>query len=119
MTIETSNKLFEALDALLEEERAALLKGELEEVGQLYERKEALIEELSQIEAFEAQELYDLQGKMKRNQELLDSALEGIRTVAGRLAALRRVRSKLDTYDANGTKQSIDMTTENALEKRA
>lgn len=114
-----SNDLFDALDDLLEEERAALLTGDLEKVGRLFDRKEGLIEELSQLEQFEARTLNTLQDKMKRNQALLDSALEGIRAVAGRLAALRRVRSTLDTYDSNGAKRSIKIGKDGAVEKRA
>jgi hypothetical protein len=114
-----SNALFDALDDLLEDERAALLKGDLEGVGRLFARKEALIEELSQLEAYEAESLGQLQGKMKRNRDLLDSALEGIRAVASRLAALRRVKSTLDTYDSNGAKRSIEVGKDSAVEKRA
>ena len=119
MTNHRSDELFDALDDLLESERAALLSGDLDKVGRLLETKESLIEELSRIEAFEAQALQELQGKMKRNQDLLDSALEGIRAVAGRLAALRRVRTTLDTYDAKGARKSIDVDKEGSLEKRA
>ena len=119
MNHQQSSDLFDALDDLLEDERAALLAGDLEKVGRLFETKEGLIEELSGLEQFEAQTLYELQGKMKRNQALLDSALEGIRAVAGRLAAFRRVRSTLDTYDSSGTKRSIEIEKDGAVEKRA
>lgn len=119
MTMQESSELFDALDDVLEDERSALLTGDLEKVGRLFDRKEALIDELSELEKFEAQTLHALQRKMKRNQDLLDSALEGIRAVAGRLAALRRVRSTLDTYDSNGAKRSIEMDNDGAVEKRA
>ena len=108
-----------ALDDVLEKEREALLSGNLEAIGRLLEQKESLIEDLSVLDEVEAKALHDLTGKMKRNQDLLDHALAGIRSVAGRLAAMRRVRSSLDTYDANGTKRSVDMTNDPSLEKRA
>lgn len=114
-----SNDLLDSLDDLLEQERTALLKGDLEKVGRLLEHKESLIEDLSRIEEFEAQSLHRLQGKMQRNQELLDSALEGIRIVAGRLAALRRVRTTLETYDSKGTRKTIEVGKDGAVEKRA
>ena len=119
MTTRNSNELFEALSDLLEQEREALLTGDLEAVAELLKSKEAFIEELSRIEEFEAQALETLQGKMKRNQDLLDSALEGIRAVADRLAALRRVRTTLETYDAKGDKRTIAMDKDGSVEKRA
>ncbi len=119
MTLQKSNELFDALDDLLEDERTALLTGDLEKVGHLFDRKESLVEELSQLERFETVALHELQGKMKRNQALLDSALEGIRAVAGRLSELRRVRNSLDTYDSNGAKRSIEIAKDGAVEKRA
>ena len=114
-----SSDLFGDLDDLLEAEREALLTGDLEKIGRLLERKEHLIDQLSIVEKFEASALHELTGKMKRNQDLLDSALEGIRVVAGRLAALRRVRSTLDTYDSNGAKRSIHLAKDSSVEKRA
>jgi flagellar biosynthesis/type III secretory pathway chaperone len=119
MTIHQSKGLFEELDDVLEQERDALLTGDLEKVGRLVDRKESLIEGLSVLEEFEAASLQALQGKMQRNRDLLDSALEGIRTVAGRLAALRRVRGTLDTYDSKGTRKSIEIGKEGGVEKRA
>lgn len=119
MRNEMSNTLFETLDDVLDTEREALLSGDLEKIGRLLEQKESLIEELSRIEEFEAKGLEALTGKMKRNQDLLDSALEGIRNVATRLAALRRVRSTLDTYDANGARKSIHVAKDGSVEKRA
>lgn len=107
------------LDDVLEAERAALLSGNLDQIGRLLERKEALIEDLSALERVETEALRNLSSKLKRNQDLLDSALEGIRTVAKRLATLRRVRSTLDTYDSNGAKKTIDLNTEGSVEKRA
>lgn len=119
MTNDKCSELFEALDAVLESERKALLAGNLDAIGELLQEKENLIEELSILDEFEADALSDLTGKMKRNQDLLDGALEGIRAVAGRLAAMRRVRSTLDTYDSSGTKQSIEIGQDASVEKRA
>lgn len=119
MTMRKFEDAISELDDLLEAERDALLSGNLDQIGRLLERKEALIDELSTLERFESDTLQSLTGKLKRNQALLDSALEGIRKVAKRLAALRRVRSTLDTYDSNGAKKSIDIVSEGSIEKRA
>ena len=49
----------------------------------------------------------------------MDSALEGIRRVASRLSAVHRVTTALDTYDAQGDRRSIDLSSDTSLEKRA
>ena len=108
----------EALEALLDREREALLDGDLDRlIGQLDE-KEALIERLN-ASGDSGAGLKDLQAKVLRNQALLDSALEGIRTVAQKLSALHRVRRSLDTYDESGRKTTIDSAPDRTMEKRA
>lgn len=111
--------VIDALDDLLEAERDALLSGDLKKLTGLFKRKEALIDALNVAERFEGNELRLLDGKIKRNQELLNSALEGIRKVANRMAAFRRVRASLETYDAKGDRQVIDIEPAKTLEKRA
>lgn len=111
--------LVSQLDDILEEERAALLIGKLDAITEIVEKKEAVIDALADLETRDADTLLRLNGKLQRNQALLDQALEGIRVVAKRLSALRRVRRSLDTYDARGEKQTIDMGKETTMEKRA
>jgi ligand-binding sensor domain-containing protein len=109
----------DALDDLLDAERSALLQGDLEEVTRLHLRKERLIDELSRQHVQEETEFAVLQAKVERNQALLDSALDGVRSVARRLASIRRVRQSLDTYDSLGKKRSVDLRKGGTLEKRA
>jgi hypothetical protein len=110
---------FEKLDELLEAEREILLAGDLEKLVEMLPRKEALIDTLNHGELRGGETLTRLDGKIRRNQLLLDSAMEGIRTVSRRLAALRRVRSSLETYDSKGRKQQIEIGAGNSVEKRA
>lgn len=117
MTDEIIN--FSRLDALLEQERAFLLDGDLEGLGTLLPLKEQMVEILLHDEAEHRDMIQPLQGKLHRNQLLLDGALDGIRTVAKRLADLRQVRSALDTYDARGRKLSVPAPTTSKVEKRA
>jgi flagellar biosynthesis/type III secretory pathway chaperone len=119
MTHDDFAELIADLDALLEDERAALLAGDLEKVASLLERKEAIIDALALLDAADAEALQSLNKKLHRNQALLDQALEGIRSVAKRLSALRQVRRSLDTYDEKGEKKVIDMDQTGTLEKRA
>lgn len=119
MTSEATTDKIAALDALLDAERAALLAGDLEKLAEMLEDKEGLIEAINTAEHRNLDALQQLDGKVKRNQLLLDGALEGIRSVARRMAALRRIRSSLETYDSTGKKRNIEMASERAVEKRA
>lgn len=111
--------IMDALDDVLDAERAALLNGKLDEVSRLHSRKEGLIDALNRCEFEDRGTLNALHGKVKRNQALLDSALDGVRSVARRLAAIRRVRQSLDTYDSFGQKKTVDVHTVGSVEKRA
>jgi len=108
-----------ALDTLLDAERRALLDGDLDLISSLMKEKESLIETLNAQEEIDRAELEELNTKVKRNQDLLNSALDGIRTVARRLATMRRIRASLDTYDAQGKRSTIDLQTSRSVEKRA
>jgi hypothetical protein len=96
-----------------------LLEGDLEGLGTLLPVKEQLVEMLLDDAGVHRDKIMPLEGKLKRNQLLLDGALEGIRAVSNRLAALRQVRTVLDTYDAQGRKKSVVTPLPPKVEKRA
>lgn len=108
-----------ALDDLLEDERDALLAGALDRIADLHDRKTELIETLHLLDLQDQQQLSELSQKLDRNQALLSSALDGIRSVAQRLAAVRQVRENLDTYGSDGQRKSVKTKVEKSLEKRA
>lgn len=107
------------LDALLEEERLALLSGELLRISELMREKEALIDALNANNALKQTELDPVHSKLRRNQELFDHALAGVRSVTERLTTLRRLRKALDTYTADGERSTILEASDNKLERRA
>lgn len=109
----------DTLDRLLEQERALLLEGDLQGLGKLLPQKEAIIEDLLNESLLSRDAVAPIERKLQRNQLLLDGALDGIRAVAARLAALRQVRSALDTYDAQGRRQTVETSKHGTLEKRA
>lgn len=117
MTPESTD--FTMLDTVLEQERAFLLEGDLEGLGTLLPIKEQLVEIFLNERGADREQILPLEGKLQRNQLLLDGALEGIRSVAARLAALRQVRTALDTYDAHGRKKHVEISTTPKVEKRA
>jgi len=119
MTPNDTQSLIDRLDDLLETERRALLAGDLEKIGPILTRKEQLIDRFNAHEIDRNPNLAAVQQKLVRNQELLDGALEGIRKVAARMAAMRRVRQSLDTYDESGKRQTINGVVLRKIEKRA
>lgn len=119
MTHETLQQLIDALDDILDRERHALIQGDLEAIGDLMLKKEALIDRINALEDTEQANLSDLREKVSRNQALLNSALEGIRAVANRMADLRKARLGSETYDQRGRKKSIGAHGNTKIEKRA
>lgn len=119
MSHDDAQTLIDRLDDLLEQERAALLEGDLEAITTLLENKERLIDALNDLTEAERPGIEAVEAKVRRNQALLNGALQGIRHVAARMAALRRVRRGLETYDAKGTKTTIEGEAEYSVEKRA
>ncbi|WP_299968591.1 flagellar biosynthesis protein FlgN [uncultured Roseobacter sp.] len=119
MTNDDIADVIDALDELLDAERAAVLNGDLDEVGRLLARKESLIADLDTQQDADRQALEAMNQKIRRNQLLLEQAMEGIRSVTDRLATLRRVSRSLETYDENGERKTVDMGGQSAVEKRA
>ncbi|MEL7164920.1 MAG: flagellar biosynthesis protein FlgN [Pseudomonadota bacterium] len=120
MTNDDLKNTLAALDDLLDEERRSLLVGDLDAIHAMHERKLSLIDTLGQLDAAAAEpRLRALNSKVERNQALLDSALAGIRSVARRLAMVRRVRQSLEYYDEAGSKTTVDIGVERQVEKRA
>ncbi len=119
MSEKTSQDLIDDLDEILEQERNALIHGQLEQLEGLLEKKDALISDLNAIDALEREQLESVHEKVTRNQVLLDNAMQGIRTVAARMQELRRVRKGLDVYDKAGRKNSYATRSSLKLEKRA
>ncbi len=119
MSTDTTESLVEALDLVLETERRALIDGDFDRLESLLEEKEALVGKLNALARVESDDLAGVRKKMNRNQDLMNSALDGIRAVANRMAELRRVRQGLATYDRDGTRHQISTSFARKLEKRA
>lgn len=107
------------LDDLLESERAALLKGDVDRINRLVDRKEALISQVSALTDVPASVLATLQEKLRRNHELIEHALAGIRAAAKRVEDMRKARETLQTYDRRGRLQDLSTAAKRAVEKRA
>lgn len=115
----TADQIFTGLDDILDQEKTALLTGDLKAISELMEEKSQLIADLNALGASEGDELDALKEKADRNQVLLGSALEGIRRVADRLADMQSLRYSFDTYDESGQRQTIEGEVARKVEKRA
>lgn len=118
MTSKTNAVMTEELSELLDAEREALLKGNLDKLNELLVPKEALIEAMNAVPQTDLTSMQMLDNKVKRNQLLLDGALEGIRAVAGRMAQLREVKGALETYGADGKRRDIQLDSDSSVEHR-
>lgn len=107
------------LDCVLDVERSALLAGDLEKLSRLVTVKEDLVTRLQAAEVGNTNLAESISYKLARNQELLDQARSGVQSVSDRLSALKRVHESLDTYDANGEKQTVTIGGHASVEKRA
>ncbi|WP_264211900.1 flagellar biosynthesis protein FlgN [Leisingera thetidis] len=112
-------QLIDELDQILDRERAALMAGDLGKLEELLAKKEKVIGKLNAVTELERGALEQVQSKVSRNQQLLDSAMDGIRAVAARMAELRRIRKGLDVYDQAGRKTRYRTRGATRLEKRA
>lgn len=119
MTQQSAQDLIDELDTLLDRERNALVEGDLELLSRMLVQKQNLIESINALDALERERLVHVHDKVTRNQALLNSAMEGIRAVASRMADLRRVRQGLETYDQSGRKTRIEIADRPSVEKRA
>ena len=119
MPDDTDMAIFDELDDLLDQERAALLAGQLGTVTRLLDRKVALIDRLDADPPGARDQLAGLQDKVMRNQTLLEASLKGIRAVSSRLAAMRRVQRDMQTYDSQGRKTAIAGASARRVERRA
>lgn len=108
----------ERLGALLVAERTALLEGDFDRIAELMEEKATLVADL-EGRALNAEAVAPLRDGLRRNQELFDHALAGLRNVATRLGDLNRIRKSMDTYDAQGRRNTIDAPSTPTLERRA
>ena len=90
MTSEKTQQTIDALEALLERERTALMDGDLDFLVGQFDEKKTLIDTLNGSGEAGVVNLEQLQAKAQRNQALLDSALQGIRSVTSRMNALHR-----------------------------
>jgi hypothetical protein len=101
-----SDARIEEIEALLDDERTALLSGDLAALGDIAARKEALAAGLSAT-PLDGDTLKALRRKAERNAELIEAAMKGVRSVTRRVAEIRRANGPLKTYGQDGSQQTL------------
>ena len=114
----TADAALDRLDRLLDEERALVRAGRLEDLADLLARKEALVDRLADRAAL-GPTRQALRDKIARNQRLLEGALAGLGDVARRLDQVREARSALETYGSDGRRAPVGAPGSRRMERRA
>jgi len=104
----------DALEDLLDKERAAILDGALQNMGRLAAEKQALMGK-HELTAPNRQVLDRLHHKAARNQQLLSAAISGVRSVTARLEQLRTGKCELNTYNRDGKSISLGQNCHGSL----
>ena len=111
--------LIGTLDALLRAEAQAIRQGDFAAFAAMAERKSDLVGRLMELSRRDAApSLARLKARAEANQALLSAALQGVKAARARVDAIRRVGTRLDTYDSAGRAQSVTFGG-GAVEKRA
>lgn len=106
------------LDALLNQEKQALLNAQFTDLPKILEEKIQLISLLEKAPANE-EALHELKTKILQNQVLLDEAMAAIRSTAQRIADLRISRRSVSTYNHMGQKRTLQPDADISVEKKA
>lgn len=101
--LERRNSAFE-LTRLLDQERAAVLKGDFGALKRLAAKKERLIALLVQGSPV-GDQLERLRRKAERNHTLLKAAAGGVRSVIDKIENSGAIQTSLETYDKSGRRQ--------------
>lgn len=101
-----STDLIDIFEDLLETERKLLRAGDLDGLGRILTKKEALVARLSRL-APETEGLPRLKRGLERNAVLLNAAGEGLRHAARRLHLFTH-GAPLTTYDVKGRRNTVD-----------
>ncbi len=99
-----SRRALDRLVRLLDVEKDALLKGDLEKVAALIPEKESLAQH---FEASNTPELKALSFKLNQNSRLLAAANSGVSDAISTLRNLRAARASLSSYDKSGKAKEI------------
>lgn len=96
----------DAMEDLLDREREAILEGRFDLLGRLIDQKDRQIKSLNPKDLDE-KSLMRLRAQSERNARLLDAMRDGIQSVQKRLASFQGTGAALETYEANGRRNTF------------
>ena len=115
----TTEQFTQRLLAVLEKERAALLDGDLQNLGDFVMLKSEILDTLSSKNIPKAQDWHIVQSRLKENQRLIEAALNGLLSVNDKLQEARHAFERLSIYDPTGKKTSYAVNVPRKLERKA
>ncbi|GKY86700.1 hypothetical protein [Sinisalibacter aestuarii] len=98
----------DALEDLLDRERALLIEGRIAQLDRATRHKAQLIARLAG--AADTAQLTRIRAKAERNQRLLQGAVRGIEAARQRLAHIGEPPVRLSTYSADGARRDLGQT---------
>ncbi len=112
----SDERIVRNLEILFEDERKALVSGEVHRLARLAQRKEHLIGVLQSVR-LPAPTLKRFAGLTARNQALIEAAQSGLKSAVDRLREIQRGAS-VGTYSRTGVKSEISKPVR-TLQRRA
>lgn len=110
--------IIDALEDLLDKERAAILHGALKNMGRIAAEKEQILDG-RKLTAPDQKTLDRVHRKAARNQQLLTAAIRGVRAVTSRLDVMRNGPKETSTYDRAGQRKTLNSHRQGTLHRRA
>ena len=101
-----SDEILRRAEALLAEERRAVMAADFDALDEIAGRKAAVMSELRDVRA-PAERLRQLRRTAERNGELLAASARGLRAVIRRLSEIRSANGPLRTYSQDGRQQTF------------
>lgn len=109
MTTDPRSRRLGDLKTLLDAERDAILAGDFDALTEIAERKQTCLRALASDRPSPA-EVAALRRIQARNQAMLNSSGQGIKSVMRRLGELREAQNGLNTYSQTGRKDPLTKT---------
>ena len=106
------------LDCVLEEERDALMRGQIQDLNKICQRKS--IENFLQIGIEDVQgfSVETIRTKLERHERLYDSAIKGIESAKSRLNDISKAQQKFLTYTRDGKSKKLTIMRLESFERK-
>lgn len=91
----------EALRSLLDKENTALVSGETGAIEEFLTQKQQMLHAL-ETQQVSPEDLAEIRARLRRNQDLIEGTLEGMRAAFERLRDVQTVAQGLKTYGPEG-----------------